>query len=583
MNPRLKGLFDDLGKPTLRGVRKCPKCGTYNGTRGLSCKNKSCDVVFKETSDRRKNSSSDAVKIITGSTAQVYSVRIRDRGPEYRGFVQLPILQELDSLQDQSMEASLITQPPPRCFVETCHKSDININPCQHIKASVNCDLEAQPLSLKNCVLNSLPISSETKQAIWLLATETTGPLVQRVSKHVMVVKCKPNIKHPLGFLHFSFLEVTRKRVNPEYRFQCTCRAFKNFKLSLAKDEVQKRCVHFYACICAFASDEKLSKEFAFFINLESNIAPENKLIAIFNDTQDQCKVDIEVLPDAETLLTVATEAVTSGIEVKPAKKQKKDDNKNEIETPNIIAITETITTNGNKTRPLIKKSSVVQPKKTGIVTVVDESTVSIKFVQWLASVTERINQTMHYQFDGHPEPLVFHVPQVFFDCLQQRIATGVKKKRLPNSTTAFVRKDALPLGTFSKYSWHITNILHVKQIFDTPEMPLDITRSFIENRDGTYDLYQPPKDKVDELAENYKKTEKTLLIKPSELKTYLKVGTMSTDQKEPTPFIIEWIPDILPKSQIGELRITFEYGHQRNGHMEQRTIPQHIIQIQQV
>lgn len=289
------------------------------------------------------------------------------------------------------------------------------------------------------------------------------------------------------------------------------------------------------------------------------------------------------ILPDAETFLTVEAEGVTSGIEVKSSKKQKKDDNKTEIDTSNIITITETITTNGNKTRPLIKKGSVVQPKKTGIITVVDESTVSIKFVQWLASVTERINQTMHYQFDGHPEPLVFHVPQVFFDCLQQRIATGVKKKRLPNSTTAFVRKDALPLGTFSKYSWHITNILHVKQIFDTPEMPLDITRSFIENRDGTYDLYHPPKDKVDELAENYKKTEKTLLIKPSELKTYLKVGTMSSDQKEPTPFIIEWIPDILPKSQIGELRITFEYGHQRNGHMEQRAIPQQIIQIQQV
>lgn len=37
----------DLGKPTMRGIRKCPKCGTFNGTRGLSCKNKTCDMVFK--------------------------------------------------------------------------------------------------------------------------------------------------------------------------------------------------------------------------------------------------------------------------------------------------------------------------------------------------------------------------------------------------------------------------------------------------------------------------------------------------------------------------------------------------------
>jgi len=73
--------------------------------------------------------------------------------------------------------------------------------------------------------------------------------------------------------------------------------------------------------------------------------------------------------------------------------------------------------------------------------------------------------------FSGNPDPLVFHAPQFFFDCLQQRISAGCKKKRLPNFTTAFVRRDALPLGTFTKYTWHITNIIHVKQIFDTVEV----------------------------------------------------------------------------------------------------------------
>jgi hypothetical protein len=50
--------------------------------------------------------------------------------------------------------------------------------------------------------------------------------------------------------------------------------------------------------------------------------------------------------------------------------------------------------------------------------------------------------------------------------------------------------------------------------------------------------------------------------------------GNTSPEQKEPTPFIIEWIPDILPTSHIGELRIKFEYGHQRNGHVEKRPGP---------
>jgi len=45
----------------------------------------------------------------------------------------------------------------------------------------------------------------------------------------------------------------------------------------------------------------------------------------------------------------------------------------------------------------------------------VDENAANITFIQWLASVTERINQTMHFQFSGKPDPLVFHVPQVNF------------------------------------------------------------------------------------------------------------------------------------------------------------------------
>ena len=67
----------------------------------------------------------------------------------------------------------------------------------------------------------------------------------------------------------------------------------------------------------------------------------------------------------------------------------------------------------------------------------------------------------------------MFHAPQIMFDCLQQRISAGSRKKRLPNYTTGFVRRDALPLGIFTKYTWHIVNILHVKQIFDTPEVRL--------------------------------------------------------------------------------------------------------------
>lgn len=36
-----------------------------------------------------------------------------------------------------------------------------------------------------------------------------------------------------------------------------------------------------------------------------------------------------------------------------------------------------------------------------------------INFEKWLSSVTERINQEMHYQFDGNPPTMVFHIHKV--------------------------------------------------------------------------------------------------------------------------------------------------------------------------
>ncbi|CAH1783819.1 unnamed protein product [Owenia fusiformis] len=580
---KMKSLFQDLGKPTMRGVRKCPNCGIFNGTRGVTCKNKQCGMVFK-SSGKRKNNNIDAVKVITGSTVQVFSARIRDRGPDYRSFVELPLVQDMDGNVAESVDPEVLSAAA-RCYAESCpnnpnnqkEPTDLEVEihpPCTHIKSAINCITEAEPLTLKNSILNSLQVSNETKQAIWLLATETTGPLVQRVTKNVMVVKCKPSGKHPLGFLHFTFYETSRQRSVPEHKFQCSCRQFKVYKTDVTKEECQKRCVHFYACICAFASEEKLAQEFEFYINLDSS-APERRLLSIYTTaaSQDNTNVgdegeEVAIIIDQDNSDTPAPE---------PAKKRKKDDSV--VQASNaLLTLQDSLNTPTKEYSPLKHKPTTpgstnktqLTPAKKSLVlggSVLEEETVEINFHQWLGSVTERINQTMHYQFDGNPEPLVFHAPQIYFDCLQQRISGGQKKKRLPNSTTGFIRKDALPLGTFMKYTWHITNILQVKQIFDTPDMTLDVTRSFIENRDGTYDCYEVPSISMDNIMK------KQTPIRPFELKTYLKVGMTAPDQTEATPFIIEWIPDILPKSRIGELRIKFEYGHQRNGHKEDRTV----------
>jgi len=632
------GVLGDLGKPTMRGIRKCPKCGTYNGTRGLSCKNKTCDMVFKEAEGRSKRAGCDAVRLYTGTTTSIFSVRLRDKGPDYRGFVQLPTVEGLTIGDSLEGEAALLVQSASQCFVESCVRAgqggggEGGAFTCTHIAACLAQGVgEATPVMLRHSAMNDLNIRPEIKHEVYSRAEQIAGPLVQRVSKHVFCVKCEADQRHPLGYLHMCFMDQrTKDGPGVEHRFFCTCSTFRGLEMTNSPlfpqwtamdrerepDWVLRRCVHFYSCLCAFASDAKLSEEFRIYIVMDQEIASraadqsslqENQVIAILGQDENGDTVQVEVLNQAE-LRGVLGEHKDS-ILYSDNKDMEglvtiTDDIQIEMETPdgNVQTITvpasslseagsistvssSRVQLSGNTRKrqhsgrggigtPAKKSNSVsVASRLAGNQDSVDEVNVSLSFHEWLGSVTERINQTMHYQFDGHPEPLVFHAPQVFFDCLRERISMGSRKKRLPNSTTAFVRKDALPLGTFTKYTWSINNVLHVKQIFDTPHIQLEVTKTFVENKDGSFSVHISPDAEDDQFHRLPGKR-----IKAHELKTFLKVGQTLPDQKDLTPFVIEWIPDILPFMKIGELRIKFEYGHQRNGQLEQRiTVPVHI------
>lgn len=70
------------------------------------------------------------------------------------------------------------------------------------------------------------------------------------------------------------------------------------------------------------------------------------------------------------------------------------------------------------KTAQSIQKTVEKKPIKKALLPKQDiftseEKRTTMPFIQWLASVTERINQTMHYQFNGKPDDLIFHIPQV--------------------------------------------------------------------------------------------------------------------------------------------------------------------------
>ncbi|XP_015195900.2 uncharacterized protein C2orf42 homolog [Lepisosteus oculatus] len=574
--------LSNLGKPTLRGIRKCPKCGMYNGTRGLSCKNKACGAVFRDGA-RKAQASAEAVRVVTGAgggaaggEAQVFSVRQRGRGPEQRGFVELGVTETAISTADGTLLTHISLG---HCFVPSCRQGSApgrgappaaqpapppqQERPCLHMKQAMECQAEATPLTLKSSVLGSLQAPAETKQALWQLATESLGPLVQRLSRAVMVVKCQRSARHPLGLLHLTLGE--RK---DGLRYHCACQraarpeGASRTALKLPEDPSssaspspaladassscsQEYCLHLYACVCAFASDEKLAAEFSGFFSYDADGLHVGAECSVTNATNPPQPA--ERCTPHKPKRSKLEDSVAASIPTLPAKE-------------GVPSSLRRFTSRKHPISTVLKKPGGAQP-------VDDEARVSLPFQHWLASVTERIHQTMHFQFGGKPDPLVFHIPQSFFNALQQRLSAGSKKKRLPNSTTAFVRKDALPLGTFSKYTWHINNILHVKQIFDTPEMPLEVTQSFVRNRDGSFEPFRCPEVPVE--PETQSRADRQPSIRPLELRTFLRVGNTSAEQKDPTPFIIEWIPDILPRSKIGELRIRFEYGHLHNGHVE--------------
>lgn len=49
--------------------------------------------------------------------------------------------------------------------------------------------------------------------------------------------------------------------------------------------------MHFYACICAFASDPKLSEEFSYYINLDQTQSSIEKSLATVSPSEEEDKV----------------------------------------------------------------------------------------------------------------------------------------------------------------------------------------------------------------------------------------------------------------------------------------------------
>ncbi len=98
--------------------------------------------------------------------------------------------------------------------------------------------------------------------------------------------------------------------------------------------------------------------------------------------------------------------------------------------------------------------------------------------------------------------------------------------------------------------------MLLAKRVFDTPLVPLQLTRRFAQKPDGTFVHISEDNNRPDD-----------------DLRTFLKVGQMSALKNSRCfPLTIEWIPRVYPISDTGELRVAIIYGHQRNGKEESRS-----------
>lgn len=217
----------DLGKPTRRGVRHCPKCGVLNGTRGFVCKNKSCDMMFRKA-DKWDNveSAEDAVQIATETTVQLYSVKAKDNNYDIRGFVQLPLVQDMEGNLAENVDPIIVIQSA-RCYVESCSSTILTpaesaLVACSHIRAAMMCLKVASCLHINYSILANLGIPEDIKATIAQLAVEADGTIVHRISRTCMVVRCEPTPSHPIGYMHVVF-EMKKK----EYRYRCACKSFK--------------------------------------------------------------------------------------------------------------------------------------------------------------------------------------------------------------------------------------------------------------------------------------------------------------------------------------------------------------------
>ncbi|CAG9865420.1 unnamed protein product [Phyllotreta striolata] len=493
----LEKITSNLGKSTKRGIKKCTKCGVYNGTRSAICKNKRCGRILKCFEEKSKTDS-EAVQLISNTKKQVYSVKIRNTGQDSRGFVQLPLM------HSSSDEDSSVYPQVALCFVDSCqnsfdnsilkcHEETANISDtlCVHIKSALNSQIKATPLPLNRDLLEFLQYDQSVKDKLKSYDVEKDGPLVQKVSQSVLVVKCKVSAKHPFGYLHFTF-----DKGKGEDSYDCSCTEFSEVSNKVSK------CFHYYACLWAIMSEQKHNEGVSCF--LKRHLPTERSSSAL-------------------------CESTSLGINSSLFKKSPSKCQKKVIKKAKLI----TSRRNGSKCRKIMPKVLPIEIK----VLENDDRTrneVSWDFIDWLSFVTESINSTMRFENFGIINTIVLQIPELFFRNLIKRIPIIYEPMRSGNTTT-----------------YYVMNILHLKEIFDTPKVKLKISKKFVYDDRTGYVEFDDTGEMLEDSAHR------------SPFIYFFNVGQSTVDESDNTnnSFDFEWTTPAFSVLNVGQLRLQYKFG----------------------
>lgn len=141
-------MFSDLPRYTMKSIRRCPQCEHFNGYRANMCGNKKCKHPFKPKANG-KISPVESCQIITNfSSPKCVSVRVRNKGPDYRAFVEVNKIQNSQVASNSKLSLTVVSA---RCSFTFCVRSTISngndapskLPRCTHIEAAMNCSTVA--------------------------------------------------------------------------------------------------------------------------------------------------------------------------------------------------------------------------------------------------------------------------------------------------------------------------------------------------------------------------------------------------------------------------------------------------------